>query len=611
MALMCTPNTRTVTFRGLAANREKKSMWKRIYCYQYAHWETAKGEGMQCVGIAQRRRGMVLGVLMVVALMCAMAVPSLALADEAPYDDEVLNGVGSDSEVPSGNLIVGQSTIVDVNDEEDYLEPMADAPSVVVMGTLHQAEAKKLLDLVNEGRPTAKLTWDQGLERAAIQRAAETSLYLDASRPGGSNFSTLCKTGTKQAQNFAAGSVSPKELNDAFKGSATDNANMTDTQFVAMGAACFEGADGTLYWVELFSDQLSGETCNLDGAYETKVLVNETMGLEFAPSNVDGDTLVLKAGETKQVEITATCSNPASAGDVTIKPESLTWSSDSTGVATVVNGFVSAVAPTTCNVIVKPLNGSFSALSIPVSVTADIANATVSEIADQAYTGAAVTPKPTVTLAGKTLVLDKDYTLSYENNVARGKSTVTITGKGNYAGSTTRSFNIVGPGVSYATHVQTIGWQQFVYDGAVAGTEGQSKRLEGIKIKLDNPDYSGSIEYRTHVQTYGWEASYHKDGEMSGTEGESKRLEAIQIRLSGDMAEHYDVWYRVHAQTFGWMGWAKNDEQAGTAGYSKRLEGIQIMVLPKGSAAPGSTQNAFRRTMVGYRTLVQTFGWQE
>jgi uncharacterized protein YjdB len=73
---------------------------------------------------------------------------------------------------------------------------------------------------------------------------------------------------------------------------------------------------------------------------------------------------------------------------------------------------------------------------------------------------------------------------------------------------------------------------------------------------------------------------------MSGTSGESKRLEAIQIKLTGEMEEHYDVYYRVHAQSYGWLGWAKNGESAGTAGQSKRLEGIQIVLVPKGSAAP-------------------------
>ena len=81
---------------------------------------------------------------------------------------------------------------------------------------------------------------------------------------------------------------------------------------------------------------------------------------------------------------------------------------------------------------------------------------------------------------------------------------------------------------------------------------------------------------------------------MSGTEGQAKRLEGIQIELTGDMAAQYDIYYRVHAQTFGWMGWAKNGEQAGTAGYAKRLEGIEIKLVAKGGAAPGSTDNHFR-----------------
>lgn len=40
--------------------------------------------------------------------------------------------------------------------------------------------------------------------------------------------------------------------------------------------------------------------------------------------------------------------------------------------------------------------------------------------------------------------------------------------------------------VSYQTHVQNIGWQEEKFDGEVAGTQGQSKRLEAIHIKLEN-----------------------------------------------------------------------------------------------------------------------------
>lgn len=80
---------------------------------------------------------------------------------------------------------------------------------------------------------------------------------------------------------------------------------------------------------------------------------------------------------------------------------------------------------------------------------------------------------------------------------------------------------------------------------------------------------------------------------MSGTSGQAKRLEAIQIRLTGEMKEKYDIYYRVHAQTYGWLDWAKNGESAGTEGLAKRLEGIEIVLVEKGGEAPGSTEKAF------------------
>ena len=175
--------------------------------------------------------------------------------------------------------------------------------------------------------------------------------------------------------------------------------------------------------------------------------------------------------------------------------------------------------------------------------------------------------------------------------------------------------------VSYKTHVQSYGWQEYVSDGEMSGTEGQSKRLEAIQIKLDE-SISGGITYRTHVQTYGWEKEWKTDGEKSGTEGEAKRLEAIEIKLTGEAAEKYDVWYRVHCQHIGWMGWAKNGASAGTAGFAYRLEGIEIKLLPKDSKVPGDTSGAYRdshgdlsgvpdsESQVLYKTHVQTYGWQ-
>ena len=83
------------------------------------------------------------------------------------------------------------------------------------------------------------------------------------------------------------------------------------------------------------------------------------------------------------------------------------------------------------------------------------------------------------------------------------------------------------------------------------------------------------------------------DGALSGTTGQSKRMEAIKIRLTGEAAEKYDIYYRVHSQNFGWLDWSKNGEPSGTAGYSYRMEAIQIVLVAKGDPAPGATTRSF------------------
>ena len=186
-----------------------------------------------------------------------------------------------------------------------------------------------------------------------------------------------------------------------------------------------------------------------------------------------------------------------------------------------------------------------------------------------------------------------------------------------------------GPSVSYMSHVQTYGWEkQWKSDGAVSGTSGKAKRLEGIRIRVQGGNLG--VRYTTHCQTYGW-MPWVKNGEISGTEGEAKRLEAIKIELTGVDAQYYDVYYRVHAQTYGWLPWAKNGQAAGTAGYAKRLEAIQICIVKKGTEVPNTYHGVTSRsgrayvskdgradadvdgresTNISYRTHVQTYGWQ-
>lgn len=68
----------------------------------------------------------------------------------------------------------------------------------------------------------------------------------------------------------------------------------------------------------------------------------------------------------------------------------------------------------------------------------------IAEIPDQSYTGEELTPEVVVYYSGVPLVEEQDYELTWEDNTYPGQATVTATGKGNYAKSISRTFNIRG-----------------------------------------------------------------------------------------------------------------------------------------------------------------------
>ena len=66
----------------------------------------------------------------------------------------------------------------------------------------------------------------------------------------------------------------------------------------------------------------------------------------------------------------------------------------------------------------------------------------VAAMAEQAYTGAAVTPGFVITFNDMRLVEGTDYTVEYADNTEIGTATATITGTGNYTGTLTKEFTI-------------------------------------------------------------------------------------------------------------------------------------------------------------------------
>ena len=95
---------------------------------------------------------------------------------------------------------------------------------------------------------------------------------------------------------------------------------------------------------------------------------------------------------------------------------------------------------------------------------------------------------------------------------------------------------------------------------------------------------------------------------MAGTQGLSYRLEGIKIKL--ESTEEYSVKYRVHVQNIGWQDWKTDGEMAGTQGQSLRLEAIQIKIVPKVKKSIITLQNLSDKQTFYNPSSINVIGWK-
>lgn len=126
----------------------------------------------------------------------------------------------------------------------------------------------------------------------------------------------------------------------------------------------------------------------------------------------------------------------------------------------------------------------------------DIYYLKIKTINNQEYTGSKITPK--VEIEG--LTQGVDYTVSYTNNINPGTASVTIYGIGNYTGSTTRTFKILGGDINSLDITYDIN-ENVYYNGY---SYSSSDVIKNIKIKFNNQvelvkdnDYTINTSYKT------------------------------------------------------------------------------------------------------------------
>ncbi len=154
--------------------------------------------------------------------------------------------------------IVGEPAVAD--NAKAAAQPTAALQTLRVSGTQNGDYANEVLRLVNIEREkvgVAPLTMDQDLLDAAMQRAAETALYVSHTRPDGSSCFTVSKKA--RAENIAAGQATPAAVVESWMNSPGHRTNMLSRSSTTIGVGCFD-----YYWVQLFGD---GEAAPANTAY--------------------------------------------------------------------------------------------------------------------------------------------------------------------------------------------------------------------------------------------------------------------------------------------------------------------------------------------------------
>ena len=136
------------------------------------------------------------------------------------------------------------------------------------------------------------------------------------------------------------------------------------------------------------------------------------------------------------------------------------------------------------------------------------------------YTGSSIEPTFTVKYADIELVSGTDYTVEYSNNINVDAATITITGKGNYSGTVTKTFKITKDIAKVTTAPQEI--TDLAYTGSAQTLVTPGSATGGtMYYSLDGNAWSETIPTGTAAGDY---TVYYKvigDGNHSDSEGSS------------------------------------------------------------------------------------------
>ncbi|MCC8141472.1 MAG: CAP domain-containing protein [Lachnospiraceae bacterium] len=244
----------------------------------------------------------------------------------------------------------------------------AASDTVMVTGTYNYGQAFEVLDIVNQEREAAglsDLSMDQGLLDAAMQRAAEVSIYFSHTRPSGEQCFTV--SSQANAENIAAGESSASAVMSDWMNSDGHRNNIMSEGAQSIGVGCFVQG-GTTYWVQLFGTGGASGAGNA-GSWEDTVSIAIDPGLFNGCLSLQLSEYELETGQSASSSVSL--ANPEFSGAyAALDPSQFVWSSSSSDVTVDAYGTVTAVNAGSADITVSTASGGlYATTSIQVNGT--------------------------------------------------------------------------------------------------------------------------------------------------------------------------------------------------------------------------------------------------
>lgn len=393
------------------------------------------------------------------------------------------------------------------------------------------------------------IKWSHELEEIARLRAAEAAIYIGHQRPNGKSCFTVespvtfYRGGEVLAWNYSNNMVSginqfysekndwQNKNNSAVTGHYTQ---MIDPSNTYMGLGCFysdKSITNVMYPNTLcgrFSNTTSTTTTNkaISNCYvPVQVQTSKLSDAYLKPVSESYLVLTRRVGDTASYELWANANYNKS---TKVLLYNASWKSSDTAVATVDKyGKITAVGSgsvtitATCGEISKSI--SFSVIERP-SISKCTINLNGTSFN---YTGSPITPAVTVTYDGVKLKASTDYTLTFKSNINLGTASVTITGKGDYTGSVTKTFKIVARPISSLSIA--LNTSEYKYDGKPK-TPSVTVKFGSTVLKAAT-DYT--VTYKNNTQVGTGTVTVTGKGNYTGSKTFSFKIYPDYDRLSG------------------------------------------------------------------------------